>query len=118
MTDRDQAQIAALVAIYPKSNIFLCAWHVLHAIRSHFATSEFPALWDKIKKLVTTEKMATFYALQDEIFADPSVPQSILDYLSTNWLPVVHMWARSARNGRSIFEEGDTNMLIESYVNY
>ena len=99
MTDRDQAQIAALMAIYLKSNIFLCTWHVLHAIRSHFATLEFPALWDKIKKLVTTEEIAAFYVLQDEIFANPSVPQSIVDYLSTNLMPVVHMWARSARNG-------------------
>jgi hypothetical protein len=117
MTDRDQAQIAALEAVYPTSKIFLCAWHVLRAIRLHFATSEFPALWDKIKKWVTTDDLAQFLTIWDEIFTDPSVPQSIVNYLLINWLPVVHMWSRIMRKGRSIFEEGDTNMLIESYVN-
>jgi hypothetical protein len=117
MTDRDQAQIAALEAVYPTSKIFLCAWHVLRAIRLHFKTSEFPALWDKIKKWVTTDDLAQFLTIWDEIFTDPSVPQSIVDYLLVYWLPVVHMWSRIMRKGRSIFEEGDTNMLIESYVN-
>jgi hypothetical protein len=32
MTDCDQAQIAALEAVYPLSNVYLCTWHVLHAI--------------------------------------------------------------------------------------
>jgi MULE transposase domain len=32
MTDCDQAQIAAIQAMYPQSWTFLCMWHVLHAI--------------------------------------------------------------------------------------
>ena len=55
MTDCDQAQINALEMVYPQSQIFLCHWHVLHAIRSHFVTMEFEALWQKIKTLITTD---------------------------------------------------------------
>jgi len=116
MTDRDQAQIAALESVYPQSQIFLCTWHVLRAIRSHFVTSQFQALWDKIKAWVNTEDLAKFLKIWDNISSDPSVPQSIVKYLATEWLQVLHMWSKVARKNRSIYEEGNTNMLIESYV--
>ena len=116
MTDRDKAQIAALKAVYPRSKIYLCTWHVLRAIRSHFVTHEFPALWDKIKKWVTTDDLGVFLTLWDEISTDPSMPQSTVKYLKDHWLPVLFMWSKVLRKNRSIFEEGDTNMLIESYV--
>ena len=32
-------------------------------------------------------------------------------------MPEVYMWSKTVRKERSIFEEGDTNMLIEAYVN-
>ena len=32
MTDCNQAQIRALEMMHPQSQIFLCHWHVLHAI--------------------------------------------------------------------------------------
>ena len=117
MTDRDQAQIAALHAVYPRSQIYLCTWHILHAIRSHFVTTEFPGLWDKIKKLVNTDDLATFFTLWDKICTDPSVPRSLVKYLATRWMPEVYMWSKTVRKERSIYEEGDTNMLIEAYVN-
>jgi hypothetical protein len=44
MTDCNQAQINTLETVYSNSQIFLCHWHVLHAIRSHFVTTEFEAL--------------------------------------------------------------------------
>jgi MULE transposase domain len=118
MTDRDQAQIAAIQIVYPESKTLLCAWHVLRAIRSHFITNEFPALWDKIKAWVKTDEQAEFDRLWDEISSDPSVPQSVVKYLTVEWMPVVHMWSKVMRKNRSIFEEGDTNMLIEAYVIY
>ena len=118
MTDRDQAQIAALGIVYPQSQIFLCRWHVLRAMRCHFVTSEFQALWEKIKAWVMTENVAEFHSLWESIYTDPSVPQSVIKYLTKEWIPVVHMWSKVARKGRSIYEEGDTNMLIESYVVY
>jgi len=118
MTDRDQVQIAALEIVYPQSQIFLCIWHVLRAIRCHFVTSEFQVLWEKIKAWVITEDTAMFFTIWDEISSDPSIPQSIVKYLATEWLKVSHMWSRITRKNRSIFQEGNTNMLIESYVSH
>jgi len=97
MTNRDQAQIAALKVVYPQSWVFLCTWHVLRAIRTHFVMSQFQALWDKIKCWVITEDPAVFLNLWDEISTDPSAPQSIVDYLQTEWVPVLHMWSGTAR---------------------
>ena len=97
MTDRDQAQIATLESVYPQSQIFLCTWHVLRAIRSHFVTSQFQALWDKIKAWVNTEDLAEFLKIWDDISSDPSVPQSVVKYLATEWLQVLHMWSKVAR---------------------
>jgi MULE transposase domain len=116
MTDRDQAQMAAIDDVYPESQTLLCTWHVLRAMRSHFATNEFPALWEKIKAWVNTDNLAEFYRLWGLISSDPSIPQSVVQYLTVEWLKVPHLWSKVARKGRNIFEEGDTNMLIEAYV--
>jgi MULE transposase domain len=96
MTDCDKAQIAALQDVYPHSRIFLCTWHVLRAMRSHFATNEFPVLWEKIKTWVKTDKMAEFQQISDEIFSNPLIPQSLVQYLATDWLPMSHLWSRTA----------------------
>ena len=45
--------------------------------------------------------------------ADPSVFLSFLDYLKVNWMAIVPMWSGSAWKNHMIFQEGDTNMLIE-----
>ena len=118
MTDRDQAQIAALEIVYPQSWIFLCTWHVLRAMQSHFVTNQFQGLWEKIKAWVNEGDLAKFFKIWDEISGDSSVPQSILEYLATEWLPMSHRWSKVSRRNRSIFEEGNTNMLIEAYVLY
>lgn len=60
MTDRDQVQIAALEIVYPESRIYLCRWHVLRAIQTHFVTSQFQELWEKIKRLVRTDSVKVF----------------------------------------------------------
>jgi hypothetical protein len=119
MSDRDLAQIAALQAVYPTSRVFLCKWHVLRAMRKHFSTTEFPELWDIIKKWVNTDDLAEFHRLWEKISTDPSTPKSFQDYLTREWMPQdrVVMWSKTARKNRSIYEEGDTNMLIEAYVN-
>jgi len=118
MTDRDQSQITALEIVYPQSQIFLCMWHVLHAMRSHFITSQFQGLWEKVKAWVNEEDLAKFFQIWDEISSDPLVPQSVVEYLATEWLQVSHRWSKVARRNHSIFEEGNTNMLIEAYVFY
>ena len=116
MTDRDRAQINALRIVYPDSQILLCKWHVLRAIRSHFNTNEFPDLWAKVKAFVSASEPADFARLWVEISNDPSVPLSFVQYMRSEWLPEAKMWSLVMRKNRSIFEEGDTNMLLEAYV--
>ncbi|KAI9428520.1 hypothetical protein H4582DRAFT_1819021, partial [Lactarius indigo] len=43
------------------------------------------------------------------------VPQSLVDYLKTNRMNIVPLWSGTLRQQRTIYQEGDTNMLIESY---
>ncbi|KAH8989995.1 hypothetical protein EDB92DRAFT_1799374, partial [Lactarius akahatsu] len=43
------------------------------------------------------------------------VPPSFVDYLKTNWMNIVPLWAGISRLHWMIFQEGDTNMLIEVY---
>jgi hypothetical protein len=116
MTDCDPAQINALRIIYPDSQILLCKWHVLCAIRSHFNTNEFPDLWAKVKAFVNASELADFARLWVEISNDPSVPQSFVQYMRSEWLPEAKMWLLVMRKNHSIFEEGDTNMLLKAYV--
>jgi hypothetical protein len=116
MTDCDQAQINVLKAIYPQSTVNLCTWHVLCMMRLHFNTNQYPVLWDKVKAWVKTTDQIEFAKLWVEISGDPSAPQSFIAYLKAQWLPVTLKWSKVLRKGRSIYEEGDTNMLIEAYV--
>jgi hypothetical protein len=116
MTDRDQAQIAALKIVYPDSRVLLCIWHVLRAFRSHFVTEQFQALWGKVKTWVKTEDKKECDDIWKEISSDPNVPESFVNYLVANWMPDSAMWTVSTRTERSILEEGDTNMLIEAYA--
>ena len=116
MSDRDQAQITAIEQAYPLSRIFLCTWHVLRAMRRHFVTDMFKPLWDKVQIWVKTSDSAEFSRIWDEISSDPLVPQSLIDYFKTEWMPITHMWSRVSRQNQHIFEEGDTNMLIKAYV--
>src|SRR5216683_407971 len=116
MTNRDQAQINVLGAIYPWSTVNLCIWHILHVMRSHFNTNQYPVLWEKVKAWVKTTDQIEFTKLWVEISSDSSALQSFIAYLKAQWLPVTLKWSRVLRKGQSIYEEGDTNMLIEAYV--
>ena len=114
MTDCDQAQINALETVYPESQIFLCHWHVLRVIQSYFVMTEFKALWQKIKALITTDNQVTFDSLWHEICTDLSVPPSVMKYLNNVWMKRPQMWSKVCRKNHCIFKEGDTNMLIEA----
>jgi hypothetical protein len=83
-------------------------------MRCHFVITEFPELWEKVQAWVRTDDLAEFFRLCDEISSDPSVPQSFVKYLNVEWIPISHLWSRCARKNASIFEEGDTNMLLEA----
>ena len=115
MTDRDHAQVNAIRASFPEcQRIFYCWWHVLRAIRTHFKTEEFPALWDLIQDWVRMKNEKEFNACWSQIQGDTSVPKSVADYIAREWLPHKEMWSAMSRQNRTIFEEGDTNMLLES----
>src|SRR6266850_1103799 len=116
MSDRNQAQLQALKDIYPLSQIWLCIWHVLWAMQSHFSITVFQSLWEKVKALVKTEDLAKFYMIWDEISTDPSVPPSFVQYMASLWIPASHMWSKVMQKDCPIYLEGDTNMLIEAYV--
>jgi len=114
MTDRDQAQMNAITAVYLETTVLLCWWHVLRAIRMHFRTEEFPELWERIRAWVKTSDQIKFDSWWEEMQSDASVPQSLVDYLKANWMGIVPLWSGTYRKDRPIFQEGDTNMLIES----
>jgi hypothetical protein len=69
-------------------------------------------LLHKVKALVNTEDLAKFFNLHDYIITDPSVPSSVVQYM-TKWMRVPHMWSKVAQKNRSIYYKGDTNMLLE-----
>jgi hypothetical protein len=114
MSDRDQVQLNAIKAVYPDTKLLLCWWHVLRAMRMHFRTEEFPELWERVRELVKTCDQSRFDTLWEWIQTDPSVPQSFVDYLQVNWMSIVSLWSGISRKNRTIFQESDTNMLIES----
>ena len=114
MTDCDKAQMNAIMAVYPASQLLLCWWHVLRAMRMHFRTEEFPDLWKRVRAWVKIADKSKFDAWWEEMQANPSVPQSFVDYLKVNWIPIIPLWSGSSRQGQTIFQESDTNMLIES----
>jgi hypothetical protein len=114
MTDCDLAQIKAIKAVYPNSQIFLCIWHVLQAIRLYFVPEKFQSLWAKVKSLDKTEDSDEFDRIWIEISTNPSVPQSFMEYLTTEWKPKSHMWSLSNQTKHTLLEESDTNMLIKA----
>lgn len=114
MTDRDQAQVKAIRATYPSSRVLYCWWHVLRAIRTHFKTKEFPKLWTLIQDWAHTTDELEFDAWWDQMQSDTSNPNTVIGYLARDWVPCKDMWSAIYRRNRTIFEEGDTNMLLES----
>ena len=75
---------------------------------------EFPNLWEHVCDCVKTHNLSKFDSWWDEMQADPTVPLSFIDYLKVNWMPIVPPWVGSAQKYHMIFQEGNTNMLIES----
>ena len=97
MSDRDKVQMNAVKAVYPETTLLLCWWHVLHAMWMHFHIEEFLDLWECIQELVKTSDQLKFDSVWEWIQTDPSVPQSFVDYLKTNWMSIVPLWAGISR---------------------
>ena len=117
MTDRDHAQVNAIWATFPEcGRIFYCWWHVLRAIWMHFNTKHFPDLWSRIQDWVRTTNNKEFNVHWKYIERDTSVPKSVAQYITRDWLPYKEMWAAMSRQNCTIFQKGDTNMLLEGYV--
>ncbi|KZP16246.1 hypothetical protein FIBSPDRAFT_958125 [Athelia psychrophila] len=113
MSDHDPAQMNGIKAKYPESLLLLCWWHVLHAWQQHFSTSAFPQLWQLLKGWICLTTEEEFETRWQEIYA--ITPKSIQDYLRKYWLPVCHLWSAANHQNHTIFEEGDTNMLVEAW---
>ena len=117
MMDRDHAQVNAIHSAFPECHrVFYCWWHVLRAIRTHFNTKEFPDLWSLIQDWVCTTDNDQFDTWWIQIRGDKNVPKTVADYIERDWLPHKQMWSAMSRQNHTIFEEGDTNMLLEAYV--
>jgi hypothetical protein len=117
MTDRDHAQENAICAAFSEcQHVFYCWWHMLRAIRTHFNTKEFEELWALIQDWVRMVDDDEFKASWTQIQGDTKVPRSVAQYIAREWLPQKEMWSATSRQNRTIFEEGDTNMLLEAYV--
>ena len=114
MSDCDQGQMSAIKSVYPDTQLLLCWWHVLRAMRTHFRTEEFPELWKRVREWVKTPDQGTFDSIWEWIQTDSSVPQSFVEYLKNKWMGIVPLWAGISRRNRTIYQEGDTNMLIEA----
>jgi hypothetical protein len=116
MTDRDQAQVNAIHEAFPSSRVLYCRWHVLRAIWTHFVVTEFKDLWDLIQKWVRTPDQYEFDSMWEDIQSDKSIPKSVVQYLAQEWMTCKEMWSAVHCQNRTIFEEGNTNMLLEVYV--
>jgi hypothetical protein len=117
MMDCDHAQVNAICAVFPQcGRIFYCWWHVLWAIQTHFNTKEFADLWSLIQDWVRMTNNNEFNACWTKIQGDTNVPKSVAEYIAWEWLPHKEMWSAMSHQNHTIFEEGDTNMLLESYV--
>jgi hypothetical protein len=114
MTDRDAAQVKAIRVTYPSCRVLYCWWHVLRAIRTRFKTKEFPKFWTLIQDWVRTTEEAQFDAWWDEMQSNTSYPDTVIGYLARDWVTCKDMWSAIFRQNRTIFEEGDTNMLLEA----
>jgi hypothetical protein len=114
MADMDPGQLNAIRRNYSPSRPLWCWWHVLHAWQSHFVVTHFPELWDTLKKWIRMEDKVEFEATWTKI--QSIAPPSVVEYLETYYIPTQSLWSAVYRRGRSVFTEGDTNMLVEAYV--
>ena len=113
MTDCDKVQMNVITAMYLETTVLLCWWHMLHVIQMHFHTEEFPELWACIHAWVKTLDQTLFDSWWQEMQTNALVPQSLVNYLKVNWMGIIPLWSGIHRKDWLIFQEGDTNMLIE-----
>jgi hypothetical protein len=112
MSDKDRGQLNSVQRVYPDSRLFLCWWHVLHAWQQHFVTQHHQDLWKLLKEWIRITNQDEFDRHWVKICE--IAPPSVVQYLQKEWLNETAMWSAVARKDRTIFELGDTNMLVEA----
>jgi hypothetical protein len=113
MSDRDQAQMNAIRERVPEAKLLLCWWHVLHAWRRHLKTEEHPILWDELKRWIRVREQDKFNKCWEKI-KDLSPSADFTKYLESEWMGNAELWSAVHRQGRDIYQESDTNMLVEA----
>ena len=117
MTNHNHAQVNTICAVFPKyQHIFYCWWHVLQAIQTHFNTKEFLDLWTLIQNWVCVTDGNQFNTYWTQIQKNTEFSKSIANYIAQEWLPYKEIWSIVSHQNYSIFEKGNTNMLLEAYV--
>ena len=116
MSDYNWPQLNSISRQFPLASIFLCWWHVLHAWQQHFHPSHYPELWALLKAWIRMTDPVKFAETWERIrTGSPDfVPPSFIDYLATYWMKIEKWWSNVYRQGRSVFENSDTNMLLEA----
>lgn len=112
MTDFDKGQINAALRCYPELQPLLCWWHVALAWQQHFVMAHYKDLWAELKKWYRITTKAKFDACWERI--QVPAPESVIVYIKQHWLPHIHLWSAMYREGRTVFEQCDTNMLVEA----
>ena len=87
---------------------------MLCTVQMHFSTEEFLEVWEHIYTWIKTSDQIKFDQMWQELQTNDSVPQSLVDYLKVNWMGIETLWSGIHKKNWPIFQEGDTNMLIES----
>ena len=117
MMDHNHAQVNAICTAFSEcQHVFYCWWHVLRIIHTHFNTKEFPKLWTLIQYWVRVTDSNKFNSCWTQIKEDTEVPKSVAEYIAWEWLPHKDMWSAVSHQNQTIFEEGNTNMLLEVYI--
>ncbi|KAJ7779821.1 hypothetical protein B0H16DRAFT_1359575 [Mycena metata] len=115
MSDFDWAQLNALLREYWEAFLWLCWWHCLHAWQKHLHIATYPELWTLLKGWIRITDINEFNATWAKI--QLIAPNEFVKYLKDFWMKdrVVRMWSAVYRKDRTIFENCDTNMLIEAW---
>jgi hypothetical protein len=84
---------------------------VLHAWQQHFVMQHHPELWELMKAWPQITNQERFEDQWQEI--QKIAPQSVTEYLEIEWLSNQKMWSAVEWKSQTIFEENNTNMLLE-----
>lgn len=112
MSDRDWAQINPARRHWPLALLLLCWWHVLHAWHQHLQIYQHPLLWQLLKGWIRIKEQVPFEECWARIQA--IAPPEFTKYIQDYWWKHRAMWSATSRQDRTVYQMGDTNMLVEA----